>query len=177
MVDMVALNASDRIEDDLHLRSCIQCGDCSGVCPLGFLMDFPPSKIIAEIRSETYARVIRTNSAWMCIACSACTTVCPMQIPVTINVMSRAKEELVLAGNVPPELQAALENSQRYGNPGGKAHANAPTGSKALTRPSQFLEEKNALPTCCGSSAIMPHSTHACSLSSFGYRGHQSTSN
>jgi dimethylglycine catabolism B len=121
MVDMVALNATDRIQDDLHLRSCIQCGDCSGVCPLGFLMDFPPSKIIAEIRSETYPRVIKTDSAWMCIACSACTTVCPMQIPVTVNVMSRTKEELVLAGNVPPELQAALENSQRYGNPEGES--------------------------------------------------------
>ncbi len=48
MVDMVALNFSDRIADDLHLWSCIQCGDCSGVCPLGFLMDFSPSNIIAQ---------------------------------------------------------------------------------------------------------------------------------
>ncbi len=121
MVDMVALNATDRIQDDLLLRSCIQCGDCSGVCPLGYLMDFPPSKIIADIRSETYARVTKGDSVWMCIACSACTTVCPMQIPVTLYVMSRTKEELVMAGNVPPELQAALENSQRYGNPEGES--------------------------------------------------------
>jgi Fe-S oxidoreductase len=30
--------------------------------------------------------------------------------------MASTKEELLLAGNVPPELQSALENSQRYGN-------------------------------------------------------------
>jgi Fe-S oxidoreductase len=106
----------------LHLESRTTIGgDCSGICPMGYLMDYPPSKIIAEIRSETYARVSDTDTVWMCISCSACTTVCPMLIPVTVNVMARTKEELVLAGKVPPELQAALENSQRYGNPEGES--------------------------------------------------------
>jgi Fe-S oxidoreductase len=35
--------------------------------------------------------------------------------------MTRTKEELLLAGNVPSELQSALENSQRYGNPMGES--------------------------------------------------------
>jgi Fe-S oxidoreductase len=35
--------------------------------------------------------------------------------------MTRAKEELLLAGNVPTELQSALEFSQRYGNPLGES--------------------------------------------------------
>jgi Fe-S oxidoreductase len=35
--------------------------------------------------------------------------------------MTRAKEELLLAGNVPTELQDALMNSQRYGNPLGES--------------------------------------------------------
>ena len=121
MTDTVALDNAVVTQEDVRLRSCIQCGDCSGVCPLGYLMDFPPSKVIAEIRSETYSRVADTDTVWLCIACSACTTVCPMLIPVTINVMTRTKEELVLAGKVPPELQAALENSQRYGNPEGES--------------------------------------------------------
>jgi len=53
---------------------------------------------------------------WMCIACFACTEVCPSGIPLTEKLMTRAKEELLLAGKVPAELQLALENSQRYGN-------------------------------------------------------------
>jgi len=39
--------------------------------------------------------------------------------------MTRVKEELILAGNVPSELQAALENSQRYGNPLASRRASA----------------------------------------------------
>jgi Fe-S oxidoreductase len=35
--------------------------------------------------------------------------------------MTRSKEELVLAGKVPNELQSALENTQRYGNPLGES--------------------------------------------------------
>jgi len=35
--------------------------------------------------------------------------------------MTSAKEELLLAGNVPAELQSALEASQRYGNPQGES--------------------------------------------------------
>jgi Fe-S oxidoreductase len=35
--------------------------------------------------------------------------------------MTRAKEELLLSGNVPNELQIALENTQRYGNPLGES--------------------------------------------------------
>lgn len=35
--------------------------------------------------------------------------------------MTRTKEEMLLAGNVPTELQSALENTQRYGNPLGES--------------------------------------------------------
>jgi len=57
------------------------------------------------------------------------------------------------------ELQAALENSQRYGNPeGGEPTQNAPIGSKVSNRPSRFLEEKNAAPTYygCGRLCLVP---------------------
>jgi Fe-S oxidoreductase len=121
MMDTTALDISPRELYDDYLKRCIQCGDCSGVCPVGYLMDFPPSKIISLIRANAYEQVTATDTVWMCVACSACTTVCPALIPVTANVMTRAKEDLILAGRVPGELQAALENSQRYGNPLGES--------------------------------------------------------
>lgn len=99
-----------------RVRTCLQCGMCSGVCPLGYVMDFPPGKMIAALRSEIFDRVMNTDTVWMCVACYACTEVCPSGIPLTEKLMTRAKEELILAGKVPAELQLALENSQRYGN-------------------------------------------------------------
>jgi len=104
-----------------HLRECIQCGSCSGVCPWGYLMDFPPSRMIAALRSNVFNRVVDSDTVWMCIACFACTTVCPTLIPVTVDLMTRTKEELLLTENIPSELQAALEYSQRYGNPLGES--------------------------------------------------------
>jgi Fe-S oxidoreductase len=104
-----------------RLRQCLQCGDCSGICPFGYLMVHPPSRMIAQLRADRFQKVLDTDTVWMCVSCYACTAVCPAQIPLTPGLMARTKEELILAGNVPTELQSALENSQRYGNPLGES--------------------------------------------------------
>jgi Fe-S oxidoreductase len=104
-----------------RLRLCLQCGDCSGICPFGYLMVHPPSRMIAQLRADRFQKVLDTDTVWMCVSCYACTAVCPAQIPLTPGLMARTKEELILAGNVPAELQSALENSQRYGNPLGES--------------------------------------------------------
>ena len=109
------------LSSDPELQHCIQCGNCSGICPWGYAMEFPPSRMIAALRAGIYTNVTTTESVWMCIACSACTASCPRLIPITENLMTRTKEELILAGKVPAELQSALEFSHRYGNPLGES--------------------------------------------------------
>jgi Fe-S oxidoreductase len=109
------------IPDGEQIRTCLQCGTCSGVCPFGQSMDFPPSKMIAALRAESLRHVLQSDSIWMCVSCYACTQVCPAKIPLTPGLMTRAKEELLLAGDIPNELQDALENSLRYGNPLGES--------------------------------------------------------
>ena len=109
------------VDDGERIRACLQCGTCSGACPFGYLMGFPPGRMIAYLRAERFENVLASDSVWMCVSCYACTTVCPKEIPLTPGLMTRAKEELLLAGNVPTELQDALMNSQRYGNPMGES--------------------------------------------------------
>jgi Fe-S oxidoreductase len=104
-----------------RLRLCLECGNCSGICPFGYLMAYPPSRMIAMMRADRINKVLETDTVWMCVSCYACTQVCPSQIPVTPGLMTTIKEELLLAGNVPAELQTALQNSQRYGNPLGES--------------------------------------------------------
>ncbi|MGC8878282.1 MAG: (Fe-S)-binding protein [Anaerolineae bacterium] len=103
------------------VRTCLQCGTCNGVCPFGYLMDYPPGKMIAALRAQRFERVTEAETVWMCVSCYACSQVCPVRIPLTAGLMTRAKEELLLAGNIPSELQIALENTQRYGNPLGES--------------------------------------------------------
>jgi Fe-S oxidoreductase len=104
-----------------RLRLCLECGNCSGICPFGYLMAYPPSRLIAMMRADRINKVMETDTVWMCVSCYACTQVCPSQIPVTPGLMTTIKEELLLAGNVPAELHTALQNSQRYGNPLGES--------------------------------------------------------
>jgi Fe-S oxidoreductase len=77
--------------------------------------------MISMLRADLFDRVLDSDSAWMCVSCYACMEVCPAKIPLTPGLMTRTKEELLLAGNVPTELQSALEFSQRYGNPLGES--------------------------------------------------------
>lgn len=110
-----------RAADGHFIRTCLQCGACTGVCPFGYLMDFPPRKMIAALRADMFDTVLDSDTIWMCVSCYACAEVCPAKIPLTAALMTRAKEESLLAGKIPPELQDALENSQRYGNPLGES--------------------------------------------------------
>jgi Fe-S oxidoreductase len=120
------------IEDGGHIKACLQCANCSGVCPFGYIMDYPPGRMIAYIRAGIFEKVLDNDSAWMCVSCYACTEVCPAKIPLTPGLMTRTKEELLLAGNIPTELQSALEFSQRYGNPLGESPRKRAAWAKGL---------------------------------------------
>jgi Fe-S oxidoreductase len=109
------------LEDGERIRTCLQCGTCSGICPFGYIMKFPPGKMIGALRADIFDQVMKTDSVWMCVSCGACSAFCPSNIPITAALMTRTKEEMLLAGNIPTELQAALENTQRYGNPLGES--------------------------------------------------------
>lgn len=115
------LQIAEAVPDGDRVRLCLQCGACSGACPFGFVMKFPPHGMIAALRAGMLEDLIDTDTGWMCISCYACTQVCPAKIPVTAGLTTRVKEEMLLAGNVPTELQDALEKAQRYFNPLGES--------------------------------------------------------
>lgn len=120
------------VSDGERIRTCLQCGNCSGVCPFGYLMGFPPGRMIAQLRAGRFENVLESDSVWMCVSCYACTTACPKEIPLTPGLLTRTKEEMLLAGNVPTELQDALMNSQRYGNPMGESPRKRSLWTKGL---------------------------------------------
>lgn len=111
----------DTVPDGERIKLCLQCGACSGACPFGFVMLYPPHGMITAMRAGVMEEVLAADTAWMCVSCYACTQVCPQKIPVTAGLTTRVKEEMLLAGNVPTELQDALEKAQRYFNPLGES--------------------------------------------------------
>jgi heterodisulfide reductase subunit C len=83
-----------------QLQSCIQCGTCSGTCPLSIYMDFSPRQVVALVRADFKNEVLRSHTIWLCASCYACTTECPRQIRIT-DIMYALKQRAILEGIYP----------------------------------------------------------------------------
>lgn len=73
----------ERIPGGDRLRRCIQCGTCSGSCPVSREMDVQPRQIVGYFRAGDLERVLRSRTIWLCASCYACTVRCPAGIKVT----------------------------------------------------------------------------------------------
>ncbi|HTP26381.1 MAG TPA: 4Fe-4S dicluster domain-containing protein [Anaeromyxobacteraceae bacterium] len=66
-----------------RIRDCIQCGTCSGSCPVSSFMDNPPRRLLAMIRAGMREEVLSSQSLWLCSSCYLCAARCPRQIAIT----------------------------------------------------------------------------------------------
>ena len=76
------------------LFSCIQCGTCSGTCPVSIYMDQTPRKIVAMTREGFKDEVLHSFTIWLCASCYACTVECPKQIKIT-DLMYALKQKAI----------------------------------------------------------------------------------
>ncbi len=70
------------VEGGDRLALCMQCGVCSGSCPIGSKMDHGPRKIFMMVRAGLKEQVLRSNTMWSCVSCYNCEVRCPRQVPV-----------------------------------------------------------------------------------------------
>ena len=71
------------VEEGDWVKMCMQCGVCSGSCPLGPHWDHPPQEIFMMIRANKRDDVLRSSSMWMCTSCYNCIVRCPRGLPIT----------------------------------------------------------------------------------------------
>ena len=99
------------------LESCIQCGTCSGVCPLSIYMDHTPRQIMELTRSDFKNDVLKSTTIWLCASCYACTCECPREIRITdimYELKQRALKERVYPKRFPiPVLAQEFTNMAR----------------------------------------------------------------
>ena len=62
------------------IRSCIQCGMCTGSCPTANKWDYSPRRVIAMVRAGLRDELLSSNSMWFCASCYTCTVRCPRDI-------------------------------------------------------------------------------------------------
>jgi Fe-S oxidoreductase len=66
-----------------NIRHCLQCGLCSGNCPLSLYMDYTPRRLMHLSREGFKEEVLRSSSIWLCTTCYNCMVQCPKGINIT----------------------------------------------------------------------------------------------
>ncbi len=128
-----------------NIRACIQCGVCTGSCPMAGEMEYPPRRVIALIRAGMRDEVLSSSSMWHCLSCYLCTVRCPRGVKPTE--LAHALESLAtehgfrVKGTRTPAMYRSFVSSIR-GN--GRVHEFGTMLRYYLTRP---LEAPKMLPT------------------------------
>jgi len=65
---------------NVHL--CMQCGTCSGSCPMTEHMALSPRKAMHYMQFGLNEMLDEVNTCWICASCHACTVRCPRGIDI-----------------------------------------------------------------------------------------------
>jgi heterodisulfide reductase subunit C len=76
-IDAIVEAGADRI------RTCIQCGTCSSVCPSGRRTAFRTRELMRKALLGLKDEVLASPDLWLCATCLTCLERCPRQIKVT----------------------------------------------------------------------------------------------
>jgi Fe-S oxidoreductase len=112
------MNAQELIEKH-RLLECIQCGMCTGSCPVSRKAGLNVRKYMREVALTGKLTVHPENELWSCTICSTCGVRCPKDLDpyeFLIAVRGFAVEE----GRVAPTIRDALESIFKNGNPWGR---------------------------------------------------------
>jgi heterodisulfide reductase subunit C len=96
----VFLSEVDTIPGGRRISRCLQCGTCTGSCPVSYAMDLSPRELIARFRAGDIRAILASRTIWLCASCYACTVRCPAGIKVTEIIY--ALKRMALARGVRP---------------------------------------------------------------------------
>jgi Fe-S oxidoreductase len=103
-----------------HLRSCYQCGTCTGGCAIARKSKLNIRRLVSQfVLRKNLDRLKEQLEVWDCTTCKTCSIRCPMGVnPMDLIIGMRSL--LIEEGEIPDTLTEALESMNRYGNPWGK---------------------------------------------------------
>lgn len=116
--DTTALDKITNIANAESMGWCYQCGQCVPVCPVNNVGHYGPLRIFRDL--QVGKDLLTADTLWECTTCMQCLRVCPKSVDM-IKIMPAVREQAVLEGNVPEELQKAFTNTLEYGNPLGES--------------------------------------------------------
>lgn len=74
----------DKLQEDVRLqeglKSCINCGTCTAICPAAEFYDYDPRVIAEKVQTKNDAvieELLKSDVIWYCGECMSCKTRCP----------------------------------------------------------------------------------------------------
>jgi Fe-S oxidoreductase len=127
----------------LDAYACIQCNRCQEVCPASATgKSLSPAALEINKRMElnSLARAaagfelggesprpllqfaLSAEAAWACTTCGACMEVCPTQNEQMLDIIDIRRQQVMMEGEFPVQLQTAFRGMERANNPWGINH-------------------------------------------------------
>ncbi|MCX6164334.1 MAG: 4Fe-4S dicluster domain-containing protein, partial [Ignavibacteriae bacterium] len=106
------LRQLEAVPNSEKIKSCIQCGTCTGSCPVSYAMDISPREVIALFRAGDMESLLHSKTIWVCASCYACQTRCPALIKVTDIIY--ALKRLAMEKNIYPPHFPVYSLSQSF---------------------------------------------------------------
>ena len=105
---------------DYQLNICIQCGTCTGGCPVKWRSPLNMRKLVRETYfTANPASLFKKPELWACTTCSTCSLRCPAGVK-NVELIMAIRNFLANQGEVPSTIRDALENTLLQGNPWGR---------------------------------------------------------
>jgi len=99
-----------------ELMECIQCGVCTGGCPMSIKVKLNPRQIMRFNALFRELEIPPEEQLWGCTTCATCEIRCPKELsPVSFLISLRGI--LIEQGKIPTTLRDALESVYVHGNP------------------------------------------------------------
>jgi Fe-S oxidoreductase len=104
---------------DYQLNICIQCGTCTGGCPLKFRSPLNMRRLVREAYIDMKPSLFKRPELWACTTCGTCMLRCPSGVK-NVEFIIGIRNYLANQGEVPSTVRDALENTLLHGNPWGR---------------------------------------------------------
>lgn len=113
-LDQVALRSGQ------NLLECLQCGKCTGGCPIASEKVSGPRQLIAQILSGMSDDALNNPTWWYCVSCGTCMSRCPVEINMyrVATALCELAEERSIAPSEPDIHlfeKLFLKSVERYG--------------------------------------------------------------
>ena len=123
MWGMMMSTENQTFAENLDLFGCIQCGRCTGGCPVTVRTNLNVRRFVYDAKNEEMLEELsKLAEIWDCTACHTCAVRCPKGLK-PLEVLFGLRTLVVESGKTQPTVRDALESVFREGNPWEKPRA------------------------------------------------------